>query len=241
MQTLQLESARTGGEQKQTVLVLGPHVALTAAGTAGVPLFARRPPVHSVVLGRCRLALASAVHHTRAVALPAHTPHALLALEGPYAAVAYLDARRYRFADAQQLAHAWRHFEPGRDDLREALGDAIKLPRRRVDARLLCALEALDVERLSVAEVARRVDLSESRLTHLMTDSLGAPPRAWGQWFKLRRAMGETLFKAANLTEAAHRAGFTDSAHLTRTCKQLMGVRPAQMLPQIVHVSTDSE
>jgi len=37
-------------------------------------------------------------------------------------------------------------------------------------------------------------------------------------------------------TQAAHRAGFSDSAHLTRTSKQLLGVRPAEMLPQVVHV-----
>jgi AraC-like DNA-binding protein len=60
------------------------------------------------------------------------------------------------------------------------------------------------------------------------------PPRTW---FTLRRALHETMFGAANLTQAAHRAGFADSAHLTRTCKRLMGVRPAQMLPRTVYVA----
>jgi len=239
MQAPKLGDPVRDGAQLAPVLALGTHVALTIAQTAGVPLFARCPPVHSVILGRCKLSLGNGVQTARSLALPAHTPHTLLALEGPYAGVAYLDARRYRFEDAQRLAHQWRGFLPGTDDLREALGDALAPPRRRVDARLLRALDALDVEHLSVSEAARRVGLSESRLTHLMSDTLGAPPRNWRAWFKLRRAIGEALFGQANLTVAAHRAGFADSAHLTRTCKQLMGVRPAQMLPQTVYVSAD--
>lgn len=222
--------------QPPPTLALGPHVALSTAPTAGVRLFARCPPVHSVIIGHCRLALRGAVQLTRSVALPANTPHAVLALEGPYASVAYLDARRYSFADAQQLAHRWRGFDPATDDLREAFADALAPARRRVDARLLRALDALDLERLTVAEAAQRVGLSASRLTHLMTDTLGAPPRCWRAWFKLRRAIGEKVFAGATLTEAAHRAGFADSAHLTRTCKQLTGVTPARMLPATAYV-----
>jgi len=173
------------------------------------------------------------------MAMPANAPHTVLDLQGPFAGVAYLDARRFRFEDAQHLADAWRGFVPGRDDLREAMGDVLDVPERRVDARLLRALAALEHERISIAEAALLVDLSESRLTHLMTETLGAPPRIWRTWFTLRRALHETLFGAVNLTQAAHLAGFADSAHLTRTCKQLMGVRPAQMLPGTVFLATD--
>lgn len=220
------------------MLALAPHVALTVAATKGVRLFARCPPVHSVLLGPARLTFNGQVHTTRSVALPANAAHRVLALEGPYAGVAYLDARRYRFEDAERLARRWRGFVPGRDDLREALGDALAPPVRRVDARVLRALAALEAEPLRISEAARRVGLSESRLTHLMADTLGAPPRTWRAWFKLQRAIGERLLGHANLTQAAQRAGFADSAHLTRTCKQLTGVRPAQMMPGTVYVST---
>jgi AraC-like DNA-binding protein len=239
MQALRFDPPLATSVASSPVLALGPHLALTTAETKGVRLFARCPPVHSVLLGRCTIEHAGGVHTLSSLAVPANTPHRVLALAGPYAGVAYLDARRYRFEDAQRLAHAWRGFEPGRDDLREAFGDALKLARRRVDARLLRALEALDGERLSVAQAALRVGLSESRLTHLMTDTLGAPPRTWRAWFKLQRAVGETLFNHKNLTQAAHQAGFADSAHLTRTCKQLTGVRPAQMMPRAVFVSSE--
>lgn len=222
------------------VVAVGPHVALSTAHTAGVRLFARCSPVHSVIIGRCRLQLAGSIQVTRTVALPANTPHTVLALEGPYASVAYLDARRYSFADAQRLAHRWRGFDPSTDDLRDAFEDALAPARRRIDVRLLRALEALDLERLTVAQAALRVGLSESRLTHLMTDTLGAPPRSWRAWFKLRRAIGEKLFAGANLTEAAHRAGFADSAHFTRTCKQATGVAPGRMLSGTAYVFAQS-
>lgn len=220
-----------------TVLVVGPHAAITGARTAGVRLFERRPPVHGVLLGRCELALAGRrVRSEGAIAVPAGASHAVLAFGDPFACVAYLDARRYRFEDAQRLAERWRGFVPGRDDLREALGDALAPPQRRVDCRTLRALEAIDAEGLSVAEASARLGLSESRLTHLTTETLGAPPRVWRAWFKLQRAIREAALGAANLTQAAHRAGFADSAHLTRTSKRLLGVRPAEMLPRVVHV-----
>jgi AraC-like DNA-binding protein len=174
------------------------------------------------------------------LAMPANVPHTLLELQGTFAGVAYLDARRYRFEDAQRLAETWRGFVPGRDDLREAMGDALTAPQRRVDARVLRALAAIETRDLSVADAALSVRLSDSRLTHLMSETLGAPPRTWRTWFRLRRALHETLFGTANLTAAAHSAGFADSAHLTRTCKQLTGVRPAQMLPRAVYLMTET-
>lgn len=143
-----------------TVLAVGPDVAITSARTTGVRFFERRPPVHGVLLGRCEIALAGRrVRSEGAMALPAGASHSVVAFGDPYAGVAYLDARRYRFEDVQ-----------------------------------------------------------------------------WRTWFKLQRAIREAALGEANLTEAAHRAGFADSAHLTRTCKQLLGVRPAEMLPRVVHV-----
>ncbi|MBC8069633.1 MAG: hypothetical protein IAG13_14950, partial [Deltaproteobacteria bacterium] len=66
-----------------TVLVLGEHAALTSARTNGVPLFDRCPPVHSVIIGRSRIATADRVATQRVVAMPAGTPHRVLELAGP--------------------------------------------------------------------------------------------------------------------------------------------------------------
>lgn len=218
-----------------SVLALSAHIAITTAETAGVRLFPRCPPAHSVILGRCRLLHDGSMKTPSAFALPAGTPHALLSFEHASATVAYLDARRYRFEDAVQLAQRWRGFVPGSDDVRELLGDAVARQRRRVDARLLRALEALESTSTDIPSAARAVGLSESRLTHLISDTLGSPPRTWRAWFKLRHAIAHIVFQGDNLTQAAHRAGFVDSAHLTRTCKQLMGVAPARVLPRTIH------
>jgi AraC-like DNA-binding protein len=221
-----------------TVLVLGHDVALVCAKTAGVPLFRRCLPMHSIIIGPSCIELNGRVHRPRVVAVPANTPHTLLALEDTHACVAYLDPRRYRFEDIERLARMWRGFVPGRDDLREAFGDTSKAPQHRVDPRLLRALDAIDIQGLSVSTAAARVGLSASRITHLMSEQLGAPPRNWAAWFKLRRAIGHALSTGANLTQSAHEGGFADSAHFTRTCKQLMGVRPAKMMPQTVYLAS---
>jgi AraC-like DNA-binding protein len=160
------------------------------------------------------------VHTEGAFAIPAGLPHRVLAMEGPLGGVAHLDVRRYRFEDAAALAETWRGFVPGRDQLTEAFGDTLRLPPRRVAPRLLRALDAL--EGASVASVAAQVGLSASRLTHLVTDALGA-----------------ALLGHGTLTHAAHEAELADSAHLTRTCKSLMGVRPAEMLPPTIYLSRE--
>lgn len=229
-------TALSAKPKAEPVLVLSPHAALTGAPTAGVLIFDRCPPVHTVLLGRCQIRMHRRdVTSSDAIAIPASVRHRVK-LEDDYACVAYLDPRRHGFEDVERLADRWRRFVPSRDDLRTLLDDARTSPERQVDPRLLRALDALELEGATVAEAASRVDLSVSRLTHLATATLGAPPRTWRAWFKLRRAISEALFGSLTLTEAAHRAGFADSAHLTRTCKQLTGVRPAQMMPRIVHV-----
>ena len=85
------------------------------------------------------------------------------------------------------------------------------------------------------------VGLSASRLTHRMTEALGAPPRAWRAWLRTQAAIGHLLREGSTLTRAAYAAGFADSAHLSRTCRRLMGVRPAMMLPRTVYISDRTE
>jgi AraC-like DNA-binding protein len=222
-----------------SALALGPMCALAVAQTHGARLFARRPPVHSVIVGACEIAHGATTHRGTSLALPASTHHCVLACHEPALLVAYLDARRYRFEDARRLAHAWRGFRPGHDDAREALGDALKPPRRRLDARLEALLARLEAGETSVAAAASAVRLSESRATHLLTDALGAPPRVWRTWFRLRSAIGAVTLGGASLTEAAHHAGFFDSAHLTRTCRTLLGVAPKSVLPRDVYATLE--
>lgn len=228
------------GEAAATVLTLAPRVALTvlSQGT-NVPLFAHAAPVHCVLIGRMHLAHSGCRHRGEAFALPPLTSHLVLAGQRTGGLIVYLDARRYRFEDAQRLAHKWRGFIPSRDDAREAFGDSLKLPRRRLDARLERMLDILEHECSDVRTAAHHAGISESRATHLMTEKLGAPPRSWRPWLRLRNAIGEVAFRGANFTQAAHRAGFADSAHLTRTSKAMLGLAPTHMVAPTVFATSE--
>lgn len=226
------------GREAATRLVLGPALSISEARTAGVALFERTPPMHSVLLARGLVDVGGrTLTSTDTLAIPAGTRHRIHAMIGEHGCVAYFDARHYAFAEVARVAARWRGFVPGRDDIREAFGDATRAPRRRLDRRIERALASLEGEGATVAAAAAQVGLSASRLAHVVTAALGSSPRAYRTWFLLRRALGAALLGGANLTEAAHAAGFADSAHLTRTCKQLMGVRPAQMLPPTIYVA----
>lgn len=80
-----------------------------------------------------------------------------------------------------------------------------------------------------LGELAATVAISPSRLSHLFTAHLGLPYAAWRRWTRLQLAVG-TVRAGGSLTEAAHTAGFTDSAHLSNTCRDLFGITPTEAL-----------
>lgn len=94
-------------------------------------------------------------------------------------------------------------------------------------ARLPDALAAGGPVRIT--ELAAHVGVSASRLGHLFAEQLGLPFPAWVRWARLRAAM-DAARNGANLTEAAHAAGFADSSHLTRTFRAMFGITPSQAL-----------
>jgi AraC-like DNA-binding protein len=110
----------------------------------------------------------------------------------------------------------------------ELIGDA-KTPQNRFDPRIARVLAELK-ERFrttpSAAELGSSVGLSEGRLTHLFTKEVGVPVRRYVLWLRLRHAVWIYML-TRSLTEAAHDAGFTDSAHLSRSFRSLFGIRPS--------------
>jgi AraC family transcriptional regulator len=79
---------------------------------------------------------------------------------------------------------------------------------------------------ITLAAVARAVGRSPSRLAHRFREATGVPLRRYVLWCRLRAA-AEAAMRGASLTEAAHRAGFADSAHLSRTFRATFGVSPS--------------
>jgi AraC-like DNA-binding protein len=105
-------------------------------------------------------------------------------------------------------------------------------PLKRMDPRVAQALLAIrkgDVRNLALEDAAKSVYLSPSRFAHLFKEEIGVPFRRYMLWRKLSRAM-EEFGRGSNLTNAAHAAGFTDSAHLTRTWRQMWGISPTTMV-----------
>jgi AraC-like DNA-binding protein len=63
---------------------------------------------------------------------------------------------------------------------------------------------------------------------HAFTESVGVPVRPYILWLRLQRAACD-LKDGASVTSAAHRAGFSDAAHLTRTFRRMLGVTPSDL------------
>ncbi|WDE11773.1 helix-turn-helix transcriptional regulator [Thalassomonas haliotis] len=81
------------------------------------------------------------------------------------------------------------------------------------------------------AEVAGQLALSQSRFLHLFREELGIAWRPYLLWRRMMCAL-RAILNNASATEAAHLAGFSDSAHLSRTFRNSFGmtIRQAQAL-----------
>lgn len=93
-------------------------------------------------------------------------------------------------------------------------------------ARCVREIEQGLPEPLRLSALADRLRVSESCLMHQFTTELGIPIRRYILWQRLRRATLIAL-QGASLTEAAHAAGLSDGAHLSRTFKSAFGVTPS--------------
>lgn len=82
---------------------------------------------------------------------------------------------------------------------------------------------------ITLATLAEAVHLSPSRVAHRFRQAIGVPLRRYVLWCRVRRA-AEAAMRGSSLTEAAHLAGFADSAHLSRTFRGTFGVAPSRFL-----------
>lgn len=99
------------------------------------------------------------------------------------------------------------------------------LPHRELDIRIERVIEICKLapdKKIPVKVLAEKVGLSEGRLIHLFKDQVGVPIRRYLLWARLSDALMH-LSKGGSLTEAAHQAGFADSAHLSRTYRKMYG------------------
>ena len=94
--------------------------------------------------------------------------------------------------------------------------------------RLLRDLPQLLDEDVRTPALAARVGLSAGRLSHLFGAEVGLPLRPYVLWLRLQCA-AETMQAGATLTQAAHAAGFSDSAHLSHVFRRTFGLAPSEV------------
>ncbi len=104
-------------------------------------------------------------------------------------------------------------------------------PRDRPDARVARVIGILG-ERLDdpprLEEAAHLAKLSPDRFRHLFVEETGLQYRSYLLWLRLGRAVA-AFANGQSLTEAAHAAGFADSAHLSRTFRRTFGLMPSSL------------
>ncbi len=106
------------------------------------------------------------------------------------------------------------------------------------DGRIARLLERLDgcfrdqcvkPDHWRASEVAAWLNLSESWFLHLFREQMGIAWRPYLLWRRLLCAVN-SMSGGRSATEAAHEAGFSDSAHLSRTFSKSFGLSIRQAL-----------
>ncbi|WP_433520570.1 helix-turn-helix domain-containing protein [Nocardia pseudovaccinii] len=186
-------------------------------------------------------------HRGTHVIVPADAPHRI-ATGAERGTAIYLDPESVAGAAADRRAHTygWADCEhslpidPERETLAELVAEVVDDLERDnshsiEDERHEAVTEVLRLLPSIVgdgpirgADVARRVGISATRLTHLFTEQVGIPLRPYILWLRLHVAITRVR-SGDDLTAAAHAAGFADSSHLTRTCRRTFGLPPSAL------------
>ena len=206
---------------------------------------------YAALEGVIRLQLADGtIIEDQVVFVPPNTTHATQAKDSPVSALFWEpESAAYRHI-ASRFENKVRHFACKFEDreslntlfaqgarLHEAealMARIFDLPNLRppqlpaTDARIdqaLATIRAAPQNYESIDALAASVHLSASRFAHVFKDVVGVPVRRYVLWAKLRRAI-DFAMEGESLTAAAISAGFSDSAHLSRSFRNLCGIAP---------------
>lgn len=111
--------------------------------------------------------------------------------------------------------------------------------RPSLDARVMTVIAGLHADPLDTSSAdawAQSVGLSESRFLHLFVQSTGVPFRRFRLWTRLRAAVDAGL-RGRSFTDAAIDSGFSDSAHFSRTFRDMLGVTPSSVMSSVSRVA----
>lgn len=118
--------------------------------------------------------------------------------------------------------------ELGRSFITRLSGEAAPAPTDFRVQRMIAWAESRLGTAAGLKEAASAVGLSPGRARHVFVEQTGLPFRVFLLWRRLNKAL--QLYAARKpLTEAAHSAGFSDAAHLSRTFRRMFGVAAADL------------
>ncbi len=121
-----------------------------------------------------------------------------------------------------------------------ALEDIARQMVQRLAGRVLASLPDMRVRKMmdqvaarldtgiTLAAAAKAVGLSAGRARHLFVEQTGLSFRSYILWLRMTKAVG-IMSAGRSLTEAAHEAGFADSAHFSRTFRRMFGLPAAAL------------
>jgi AraC-like DNA-binding protein len=114
---------------------------------------------------------------------------------------------------------------------RDAVGRVLLGVTREPDPRIKLVIQQIIADpggRLSAAQLAQGVGLSESRFLHLFTGETGVPLRRYRLWCAMGTAL-RAIAQGASLTSAALDAGFSSSAHFSAAFREMFGMEPSRL------------
>ena len=119
--------------------------------------------------------------------------------------------------------------EEARREVRELLGVG---SGDRPDTRILEAVKRMrgePGEPHALAELCQRAGLS---FLHLFKEVTGVPLRRYRIWNRIGAA-ARAIAKGKSLTEAAHGAGFSSSAHFSSAFRDMFGMMPSELFSRL--------
>ncbi|WP_228001256.1 helix-turn-helix transcriptional regulator [Nocardia australiensis] len=186
-------------------------------------------------------------HHGTHVIVPADAPHRIAAGAERGTAI-YLDPETAAGAAADHRAHAYGWADsthslpadPASVGLAEAVAEVVHDLQHDTEGSAPTGQHAVVNEAMRMlpalvrdgpvrgADVARRLGVSGSRLTHLFTEQVGIPLRPYILWLRLHMAVTRVR-SGDDLADAAIAAGFADCTQFTRTCRRTFGLAPSAL------------
>ena len=97
----------------------------------------------------------------------------------------------------------------------------------RVEQTILLIKEKHAQSDLYLTDLAKAVNLSPSRLSHLFKAQMGIAIQKFIIWIRMKAATTYMLEESMHLTKAAYNAGFYDTAHFSKHFKEIFGIKPS--------------